>query len=555
MDFNQFHFSHPFWLWILLIAPIVCALFFLYYQRNESSHQLEKFIDKHLIPYLLVEEKYEKKRVWTHLFIWSLVWIFLTFALAGPRWNFREIPTFTEDQSLAILLDISDSMNAQDVIPSRLGKAKQKIEDLLNSSTTVKIGLIGFAADPHMIVPMTEDKKTILHLLPSLNTDLVYVQGSKLTPALDMAGRMLDNEPGNNKAIVIISDGGFEDPSAIHTAKNLGEKGIVVYTIGVGSLEGAPLKDQNGIIIKKNGSPIISKLEKEKFSEISKIGRGHYFDADHSKQIGLIFEDLKKHNSLREEAHKIQRFWEEHFYVFLIPVIPFFLFWCRRGFIFALLPFTLFSINAESSLSSFFYNREEQGTQAYQNNDYVAAGDLFEDPYRKGVAYYRKGDYLSAEKMFQQSTRKEVACSAAYNLGNAFAKQNKLQDAIAAYEDLLEKWPEHTQAQENLKLIKEMLEEQKEGQDQQQKEGQDQQQKEGQDQQQKEGQDQQKEEQSEDQMQKESSSTEKSAPRSQEDLDADLWLNQIKNDPSSFLKNKFYLESKKNGTKEEVNPW
>ena len=83
-----------------------------------------------------------------------------------------------------------------------------------------------------MIVPMTEDKETIRHLLPSLDTDLVYVQGSKLAPALEMAAAMLENEPGNNKAIVVISDGGFEDASAIHTAKRLAEKGILLYAIG-----------------------------------------------------------------------------------------------------------------------------------------------------------------------------------------------------------------------------------------------------------------------------------------------------------------------------------
>lgn len=597
MDLNQLHFAHPFWLLTLLAIPLVWGLFFLYYREQQPLHQLEKFIDKHLIPYLLVGGGHKKKKLWTPLLFWSLVWSCLGLALAGPRWDFREIATFTYDQSLTILLDLSESMNANDVPPSRLGRAKQKVEDLLNMSKGVKIGLIAFAADPHMIMPMTEDKETIRHLLPSLDTDLVYVQGSKLTPALEMAATMLENEPGNNKAIAVISDGGFEDTSAIHTAKRLAEKGIVLYTIGVGTLEGAPLKDRQGSVVKKNGSPIISKLEKEKFSEISKIGHGRYFDADHSEQVALIFEDLEKRSDVKQEAHKTQRFWEEHFYLFLLPVLPFFLWWYRRGYIFALLLFM--PTYSQASLSSYFYNSEQQANQAYENEDYTTAGHAFQDPYRKGVAYYRMGDYAAAEEMFRLSARPEVASRAAYNLGNALVQQNKLQDAIAAYEEVLEKWPDHKHAKENLELVKKMLEQQ-EQQQQEEKNKQNQQQ---QEQKENSSQKQDTEKPSEEQSQKDSTSEDKKAdndqkqesfdsekspqnpseekdsqdeaeaqqpqeqtlspqqerekptPRSQQDLDADLWLDQIKNDPKTFLKNKFFLESKKNGTKEEVDPW
>ena len=562
---------------MLLIIPLVGGLFFLYDQRQQPIHQLEKFIDKHLIPHLLLKGEQNKKKMGTHLLFWSIVWACSVFALAGPRFDFREIDAFTRDQSLAILLDLSESMNAKDISPSRLGRAKQKVEDLLNLSKGVKMGFIAFAADPHMLVPMTEDKETIRHILPSLNTDLVYVQGSKLSPALEMAEKMLENEMGSNKAIVMISDGGFEDAGAIQTAKRLAERGIVLYTIGVGSLEGAPLKDRQGVIVKKNGSPILSKLEKERFSEISKMGRGRYFDADHSEQISLIFEDLEKRSEVQQKAHKTQRVWEEYFYWFLLPVIPFFLGWFRRGAIFSCLLLLFIPIDFQASLRDLLYNNEQQGNEAYEKGDYSLAAQTFQDPYRKGVACYRKGDYQTAEEMFRESKRPEVASSAAYNLGNALVQQNKLQEAVIVYEDVLKKWPDHTLAKENLELVKNALEEQeKKKQDGNEKSQEDSSQQE---------QDKKEKEQGENESQKDSSSEEKeedksqeestpesekpteetdqeqgepkeeSIPRSQEDLDADLWLNQIKNDLTSFLKNKFYLESKKNGTKEEVDPW
>ncbi|MBS0651180.1 MAG: VWA domain-containing protein [Verrucomicrobia bacterium] len=663
MDLSQLHFAQPLWLWTLLAVPLIWVLFFLYNKDQHPIHQLESFIDKHLLPHLLLNNHDKKKKLITHLAVWSFAWSCLAFGLAGPRWDFRDIVTFRRDQSLAVLLDLSESMNAQDVSPSRLRRAKQKIEDLLNLSKGVRVGLIAFAADPHMIVPLTEDKEAIRHLLSSLETDLVYVQGSKLAPALEMAATLFNNDPGTNNAIVVISDGGFEDGSAIHTAQKIAEKGIVIHTLGIGTLEGAALKDSYGAIVKKNGSPVISKLERERFREISKIGRGRYFDADHSEQIALLFEDLEKRSELQQQMEKKQRFWEERFYLFLLPALPFFLLWYRRGFIFALALFILkpdcsqasilltvgsssFALaegapshpscpgsslpivtgagsdanlppstlansptfNSQHSISRHFYNAEQRAGLAYENNDYSTAAIEFEDPYRKGVAYYKMGDYPAAEEMFRQSTRPEVASSAAYNLGNALVQQNKLYEAIAAFEAVLQKWPEHKLAKENLEVVKKMLEQQEQQQQPGEEGGQDkpEEQEKKQNQKQKNGSPQQQDSEkrpeneseedplpsknessmaqnqedsdleepsenpSEDQESKQDKQEtqqpdeqpvaseqkgQRPEPRSQEDLNADLWLNQIKSDPNLFLKNKFYLESKKNGTKEETDPW
>ncbi len=573
MDLSLMHFAHPLWLWALLFIPLLWALLYFFYREDEPIYQLEKFIDKHLIRHLLIGGKDKEKKRWRRLLFWSFAWSCLTLALSGPRWDFSEIETFNRDQHLVILLDLSTSMNASDVAPTRLGLAKQKIEDLLSMSTGTKVGLIGFAADPHMIVPLTEDKETIRNLLPSLDSDLVYIQGSKLKPALEMAATMIENEAGSNQAIVVISDGGFDDADALQTAKRLARTGIVIHTIGVGTKTGAPLKTPQGIPIKKNGSLIMSTLEKEKFREVSKVGNGRYFDADHSDQIAVILEDLASRGKSQRNTNKMERFWKEHFYLFLLPVLPFFLFWYRRGYIFAVLLFSLAPSSSQAAVKSFFYNSEQKGSLAYENEDYETANDHFQDPYRKGVALYRMGDYERAEELFRESKRPEVASSAGYNLSNALVQQNKLQEAVTAYENVLDKWPEHEQARENLELVKKMLEEQEnsgEGSDKQEKqedskdesssedpnEENESEERDGESQ----GEENQDEEDSEDSDEKELPETpeeeeEQKPPRSQEDLDADLWLSQIKNDPKTFLKNKFYIESKKNGTKEDVNPW
>ena len=132
MDLSQLHFAHPLWLWAGIAIPLVWVLYFLFFQGHRPVHQLEKFIDRHLLTYLQVNHSDKKASLWKTLLVWSVAWACLTSALAGPRWSFREMETFSRDQSLVVLLDLSESMNAADIKPSRLVRAKQKIEDLLN---------------------------------------------------------------------------------------------------------------------------------------------------------------------------------------------------------------------------------------------------------------------------------------------------------------------------------------------------------------------------------------------------------------------------------------
>ena len=471
-----------------------------------------------------------------------------------------------------------------------------------------------------MITPLTDDIKTIRHLLPSLGTDLVYIQGSRLSSAFDMASAMLEAEPGSNKAILVISDGGFEDAAAISVVRKLAEKGIVIHAMGIGTTTGAPLQDHQGNVVKKNGVPILSKLEKEKLVEISKMGNGRYLEAHYSDHDeAAILKELETRADAQMNIGKKNRFWDEHFYLLLIPALPIVLWWFRRGYIFAvLLLFFAPSIKLEAAgIRDYFMNSEEKGKEALDSNDYETAAGAFQDPYRKGVACYRAGNFTEAERMFRQSTREDVASSAAYNLGNTLVQQEKLKEAIAAYEDVLNEWPDHTKAKENLELVKKMLEQQKQensGDQQDQnkndskdneeqsegknnKEGQDskgsdnkdqdqqqdqQEQKQGEDQQDNkdpaEGQEEQKNEEEEQEAGQENAQESETqnaeereaqeepqpdpkdeaqakAAKSQQDQDADVWLNRISNDPKTFMKNKFYIESKRSGTTEGMDPW
>ena len=599
--FSEFHFTRPLWLFAAGLIPLLWIVFFLYKRKAQPVQELENFIDNHLLPYLLVNQSASLRFFKRGLLVWTLVWSCLTVGLAGPRWNFREVEVFSRQQHLVILLDLSLSMNATDVKPSRLARAKQKIEDILSSPHGVKIGLIAYAADPHMITPITDDKETIRHLLPSLDTSLVYVQGSRLIPALEMASSMLDVEPGTCKSIAILSDGGFEDAGAIMKAKEIAKKGIVIHTMGVGTEEGAPIVDHEGRVKKKNGAPVISKLEKGRFQEISNAGNGRYLKSEYSyHDENSIFEDLNKRVNEESLTNKKNRFWQEHFYLCIIPILPVFLLWFRRGKIFIFLPFIFsFSLNAGQI---HFKNSEQRGLESFENNDYEKAAEEFEDPYRKGIAYYRAGKFAEAEAMFKASSRENVALSSLYNLGNTLAQQQKFKEAISAYEEVLDHRPDDPKAKQNLEIVKKMLAEQKNEQNSSGSDGD--KDKEGQgDSEPSEGKDspndsessegkqsQDTSQENEDKQSQDSHETEKdpgedkeeSPPfpeanektdqsdqsednegidneaefqNTQSEEEANQWLNRMESDPKAFMKNKFYIESKRNAVKEGIDPW
>jgi Ca-activated chloride channel family protein len=237
------------------------------------------------------------------------------------------------------------------------------------------------------------------------------------------------------------------------------------------------------------------------------------------------------------------RIWDEHFYLFLFPVIPFFLLWFRRGYIAYGLLILLFPTSDLKAFTEHFKNSNELAKEAFDAGDYETACNLFDDCYQKGVCYYKLGCFENAEAMFKQND----SIHDSYNLGNSLAKQmtkDKLKEALTAYDDVLEQNPDHMRAKENREIVKKLLEEQ----EQEKPDNQDQQ---DQDQQDNQDQDDEPQEPKQEQDSKEQEKKEQNC----KDQDADLWLDRIQNDPKTFLKNKFQIESMKNGTKEAVDPW
>ncbi|CAF3764517.1 unnamed protein product [Rotaria magnacalcarata] len=426
----------------LFLVLCLMPLYRRFYPINPQIERLEGFIDKHLIPHLLKNSETSQLSVGKSIIFGSVLWLFLLTALASPRWNFKEMQSFAQDKTLLILLDLSKSMDSDDIKPSRLSRARQEIEDLLNLNTDIKIGLLAFAADAHIISPITDDMNNIRHLLPLIGTDLVYVQGTRLSSALKTAKEMLSSEAGANKSILIITDGGFQDNDLNPIITELVDNRVVIHTLGTATQVGAMFVDQNGYI-KRNGEILISKLEKTKLQELSKLGGGKYFDTDYTDNNSLeILNQINLRSSLMEKdlSFHDNKKWEERFYIFVFPVI---LVAGARNL----------SIN-----DRLFLNKDQLAQKALEEiEDFDTAIKLFDDPYKKGVAYYKSGNFQDVAKYFRQNQRPEMQTNALYNLGNALTKQNKLDEEINTYQQVLEQNPDHEKAKHNMKIAKLML--------------------------------------------------------------------------------------------------
>ncbi len=464
-ELSQFHFAQSLWLFGILIVPIIWILYYKYYQNNANIKDLEKFIDKNLIPHLIRSSRAGQISIWRSLVLGSVLWVLLMAAMAGPRWNYTEFESYQEDTSLLILLDLSRSMDASDITPSRIIRARQEIEDILNLSNGIKIGVIGFAADAHIISPITDDINNIRYLLPLIGTDLIFVQGTRLVPAFKAAQSVLATESSVNKSVLLISDGGaHDDYDAIMSAiKDLANDGVTLHTLGIATEAGIKFVDDNSKPVLRDNKEIISKLEKDKLKALSTAGGGEYFDTHYSNKNAIeILKAVNKNSVVKEQNGKTIKRWDEKFYIFLFPIMIMVLLWFRKGFAFPIILLVLLTpannAHALNKIDKLFLNEEQYAKKVFEETEDVEiALKTFKDPYKRGVAYYRAGRYKEAEQEFRKNQRPEVMESSLLNLANALAKQDKFEESVDTYRNLLQKNPKHPKALHNMKLVRGLI--------------------------------------------------------------------------------------------------
>ncbi len=318
-----FHFAQPWWLSALLVLPFVA--WWLRRSAERAAHApIHLYADPHLLPHLTGTRELQPRERWGRFALWALMWTLGTLALAGPRWDYEEVHLFEPGNNLLILLDISRSMETADVAPTRLVRAKQEIQDLLNQNRTLRIGLIAFASIPHVVAPVTQDTQTIANALPALDTRLAQLPGSRLVNALDRARTLLAALPADSaKSLLLISDGDFDEPGLSEAVRKLAAQGIHFDVLGVGTSEGGPVPDlRGGLLTGSDGRTITSRLNEALLQGLAEAGHGVYRLADYKDDDTR---DLLEAATLKPpkaaDSEGTTRVWNERFYLLTIPLM------------------------------------------------------------------------------------------------------------------------------------------------------------------------------------------------------------------------------------------
>jgi Ca-activated chloride channel family protein len=314
-EFVGLHFATPQWLWALLaVLPVWVWQFFKPYRLGQKA--LSRYADAKLLPHLLGRTEADQKVRRRQLAGWSLLWCLGVLAMAGPRWDFASVSLFRPGLDLVVLMDISRSMAAQDVVPSRLGRARQEIEDLLAQDASLRIGLIAFATLAQVVAPITEDRETLARVLPELDTDLVKLQGSSLARAFDRAERLLSGQSADlGRALLLVTDGDFDETDLEQRARDLMAKGIRLHILGVGSPEGGRVPMADGRwLAEPGGGAVISALNEELLRDLASAGGGLYQRATYrDDDVGAIVSELLAQAPVHQAQDREMRIWREQY--------------------------------------------------------------------------------------------------------------------------------------------------------------------------------------------------------------------------------------------------
>ena len=272
-------FEDPIYLWMLLIIPILILMRFIVWRKRKRN--LRKFGDPSLLKEMMPDVSKYRPTIKFCLLLSAIT--ILIFMIARPQVGSKISHEKREGIEVLIALDISNSMLAQDVIPSRLEKSKLLIEDLVDHFTNDKVGLVVFAGDAFVQLPITSDYVSAKMFLQNINPSLITTQGTDLARAISLSQSCFTQREHIGRAIIVITDGEDHEGGALEAAREAYKKGINVFILGVGTSKGAPIPDGNGGYLKDNsGQTVLSALNEQMCQQVAKAGNGVYIHVDNT---------------------------------------------------------------------------------------------------------------------------------------------------------------------------------------------------------------------------------------------------------------------------------
>jgi Ca-activated chloride channel family protein len=463
------HFLRPQWLWLLAAVPIIYLSFRI---RDDVRARWKRYIDLELLDHLIVARRLRGRLRPIHMV--CLLITLGVLAVAGPAWK-REQPPFTEDKApLVIALDLSQTMDAIDLDPTRIERAKLKLRDLLKVRNGGRTALFAYAGTAHMVLPFTTDFSLVDLYLDSLSTSLMPRGGKNTAGALEAISSFLRDEPVPG-TILFVTDG--IEPQALPALRRFARENqdkTDILVMGVGTSSGGPVRTaSNGFLTDRLGRRVYTKLDVDALRSLRQLDIAATTLTLNDDDIHWIQRRVQHHLQAVQQLDSKTR-WIDEGYWLTIPIAAVAFFWFRKGWtvrwtsaalaVFFVAPPT--GDRSGFSWIDFWLTHDQQGRYYFERGKYQQAADEFEDPLWRGLSLARAGDYEGALNAFALSDSAE----AWYDQGDALAHLGKYPEAVQAYQQALARrhpWPE---AEENLALVESLIPKPKANQDKKQEE-------------------------------------------------------------------------------------
>ena len=566
---SDFHFLRPQWLWLL-----IPAIGLLYQWLNNTSRQdgWQQSCDPELLQAMQLKSAAKATR-WTWLY-WPITLITIV-ALAGPALRQVPVPMVKNQSALVVALDVSKSMLSDDLKPSRLQRAKFKIQDLLTARKDGQTALVVYSGDAFVVTPLTDDTETIVALLDVLDPSIMPISGTNTRAALEKSSELL-NQAGSTQGQILLVTDSIDMYKSEESLINVSERGTTVHVLAVGTAQGAPIPTNQGFLKDLRGQIVIPQVDFASLQAAAQVGNGRFnVLSNNDSEIPLYEGNTDNDPILNEDETGTAQFIDDG-PLLAVLIIPMLALLYRRGILMVLGVGLL--LNSEQSLAiawdDLWLNPDQQAFRNLEN----APQDAYQqatDPAIKAAAAYKKQDYKMADQLYQDGADD---LPTHYNRGNALAQAGSLEAALASYEKALTIDPNDEDTLYNKKIVEQALEQQQQqqqnqdnqsNQDQQdaeQNQQQDQQDQQSSEQEQREQQQQaqqdqqteseQNQEEQQQQQQNQQQADQQDAEQQQEieltpeekALDAEekqameQWLRRIKDDPGGLMRRKFLYQ-------------
>ena len=446
--------------WLLAIPPGLVLVWWL--RRHWArSGSWESIVDPALLPHLLVGTG-TPRREWP----WAVMAVAVAvagLALAGPAFERLEQPVFRSLAARVIALDVSRSMDARDLAPSRMGRARHKVSDLLRRSRDGRTGLVVFAGDAFVVAPLTRDADTLVHLLSAVDTSVIPVQGSRPDLGLTAAHGLLEKGRATVGEIILVTDG-VKGPRTRDTAETLAGKGIRVSVLAVGTEDGAPVPLREGGFLKSmRGEIVVPRVDMATLRAVAAAGKGRFStvtadDADVDWLLGTRVDDPWRRTL--EEVDRTTDEWRDEGAWLVLALLPMAALAFRRGWLLALPLAVSLSVPDAGAFefADLWARRDQQAARAIERGETDRAAAIAPDHRWRGTALYRGRRYDESAGAFAAGDTADDH----YNRGNALARAGDLRGALDAYGEALAREPEHEDAEHNRKIVESLIQAQPE---------------------------------------------------------------------------------------------